>query len=251
MIKGVCLVNGGATNIDGNLILAPGSGLNATFALNDVTGVGTSSLDVQGNVRVSSGAVLALGCEPNYAPCSDDPAAQSGGTLTGNNTIQGNLTSSDALAAIVHATRINGNVTQAGGGGGLSCAVPTTGIFSQIHSPVFSDYENNKIGGNLVAVRITSCYFGALRNQVQGNVTFSSNTMGDPDANEVLTNQIDGNMSCVSDSPAVHFGDSMGASNMVEKHASGQCGFDVLQPNPAPSGPPTPISVKMADAASL
>src|ERR1700687_3115396 len=35
VVTGVCAVNGGAAVIKGDLILAPGSALNATFALND------------------------------------------------------------------------------------------------------------------------------------------------------------------------------------------------------------------------
>ena len=35
----MCAVNGGAAVIKGDLILAPGSALNATFALNDVAGI--------------------------------------------------------------------------------------------------------------------------------------------------------------------------------------------------------------------
>ena len=50
VVTGVCAVNGGAAVIKGNLILAPGAALNATFALNDVAGSGTSSLAVFGNV---------------------------------------------------------------------------------------------------------------------------------------------------------------------------------------------------------
>ena len=67
VVTGVCEVDGGAAVITGNLILAPGSALNATFALNDVTS-GTSSLTVHGNVNVGSGVVMAMGCEPVAFP---------------------------------------------------------------------------------------------------------------------------------------------------------------------------------------
>lgn len=40
VVTGVCAVNGGAAVVQGDLILAPGSALNATFALNDVAGTG-------------------------------------------------------------------------------------------------------------------------------------------------------------------------------------------------------------------
>ena len=44
-----------------------------------------ASLTVRGDVKVGYGAVLAMGCEPNFSPCSDDPNASTGGTLTGQN----------------------------------------------------------------------------------------------------------------------------------------------------------------------
>src|SRR5215472_17211340 len=40
VVVGVCFVNGGAAVIRGDLFLAPGSALNATFAKNDVAGTG-------------------------------------------------------------------------------------------------------------------------------------------------------------------------------------------------------------------
>ena len=242
-IQGVCVVNGGPANIHGNLVLAPGSALNATFALNDVAGAGTSSLNVQGNVLVRRGAVLGMGCEPKASPCSDDANAATGGYLTGQDHVQGNLEATNALAVITHASSIGGSVTQIGGGGGLSCAVPTTGIFSLLKSPVFSDYEDNTIGGSLVVNGVTSCYFGDLRNQVAHDLSFSLNRMGDPDANEVLSNPVGGDIACIGDVPAVHYGDSQGLPNLVVGKAFGQCSFSVFKPRPAPSGPLFPIAV--------
>ena len=68
VVNGFCVANGGPTLIRGDLRLAPGSGLNATFALNDVTHVGSTSLTVKGDITVASGATLAMGCEPNASP---------------------------------------------------------------------------------------------------------------------------------------------------------------------------------------
>ena len=253
-IHGVCAVNGGAAVVDGNLILSPWSALNATFALNDVKGTGNSSLTVRGNVWVQQDATLAMGCLPNHSPCSDDPNAGTGGTLTGSNHVEGDIRATDAMAVIVHASKIDGNVTQTGGGGGTSCAVPTTGIFSVIGSPVFSDYEDNTIWGDLKVSKLTSCWFGALRDHVGGSADFSDIVMGDPDANEIHSNDIEGNLACYADTPAVQYGDAVGGvPNKVGGWAKGQCGFDVRMPNPAanptavpptPAGPLTPISVE-------
>ena len=245
VIKGVCAVNGGAAVIKGNLILAPGSVLNATFALNDVAGTGTSSLTVRGNVKVQRGATLAMGCEPNFSPCSDDPNAGTGGTLTGKNRVSGGVQASRALAVLLHASKIGENVSLRGGGGGVTCAVPTSGIFAFLKSPVFSDAEDNNIGGSLAIARLQTCWMGALRNHVQGNIFTAHNTMADPDANEVLANHVRGSIACFNNNPATQYGDSTSSPNRVQGRAFGECAFNVRQPNPAPSGPLAPISVKV------
>ena len=245
IVTGVCVVNGGAALIHGDLVLAPGSVLNATFALNDVAGTGRSSLTVRGDVRVETGAVLAMGCEPNFSPCSDDPNASKGGTLTGQNRVSGDVRAWQALAVIVHAARIGGDVTLHGGGGGVTCAVPSTGVFAALHSPVFSDLENNPIRGNLKIIGLRTCWMGALRNHVHGNLLTVRNTMADSDANEVLANVVRGSIGCFGNAPATQYGDSMSSPNKVEGHAFGECAFSVRQPDPSPSGPLTPVSVRI------
>jgi hypothetical protein len=250
VVSGVCAVDGGAATIFGNLTLSPGSVLNATFALNDSPGgSGTSSLTVLGSVNVLSNAVLGMGCEANAQPCTDDPNAATGGTLSGSNHVFGGLNAWSPLGVIVHASTINGSVNELGGGGGLSCDVPTSGIFSLLQSPVFSDYEDNSVGGNLVVTGLQTCWTGILRNNVGGSIIDAKNTFGDPDANEALTNTVQQNMWCFGNSPNVQYGDSDGSPNQVRGFALGECGFNVLQPNPAPTptnpaGPLMPISVK-------
>ncbi len=208
---------------------------------------------------MESGATLGLGCEPNYSPCSDDPAAATGGTLTSSGRIYGSLNEWEPLGVIVHASTIGGNVNEFGGGGGVSCTVPTTGIFSVLQSPVFSDYEDNAIGGNFTISGLQTCWLGALRDKVQGSVVDTNNTFADPDADEVISNTIEGNMVCYGNSPAVQFGDSHGVPNEVRGLALGECAFTTTQPNPAanlattpgatppyyPAGPQTPISEKL------
>lgn len=245
IVTGVCVVDGGAAVVKGDLILAPNSTLNATFALNDVAGTGTSSLIVHGDVRVESGAVLGLGCEPNFNPCTDDPKAATGGTLTGHDHVFGDVTASQPLAVLLHASTIGQDVSVQGGGGGLTCAVPRTGVFHVLKSPVFTDAEDNTIGGDLTFTGIETCWLGALRNTVRGDVADTNNTMADPDADEILANVIHGDIACSGNSPAVQYGDSHSSPNQVLVHASGECAFNVRQPNPSPKGHKTPISVKM------
>jgi len=250
VVTGVCVVNGGATTVRGDLVIAPGAGVNATFARNDQPGgSGASSLTVKGNVIVQRDGLLAMGCEPNASPCTDDPDPSNGGTLTGQNHVYGNVTEWKALGAIVHASTIGGNVTELGGGGGVSCDPPFPGLFGALQSPAFSDYEDNTIGGNLTVAGLQTCWLGMLRNNVHGNLGAFKNTMADPDAGEVLQNTVHGSIVCVANSPAVQFGDSGASPNVVSGHAVGQCGFDVFSPDPNypngdGTGGPQPISVK-------
>ena len=250
VINGVCAVNGGAAVIKGNLILAPGSALNATFALNDVAKTGTSSLTVKGDVKVGRGALLAMGCEPNFSTCTDDPNASTGGTLTGQNKVFGNIRAVQALGVLLHASTIKGSVSVIGGGGVESCNPPFPGVFADLQSPPFTDAEDNSVGGNLIMTGLHSCWLGALRNSVRGNIFVAGNSMADPDAMEILANHVRGSIACFANSPVVNYGDSGSSPNKVKGNAFGECGFNVLQPNPAPSpgvpaGPLEPISVKV------
>jgi len=242
-VSGVCYVNSGQVVVTGSLTVVTGAALVAQFA-KDKGGPGTSALTVDGNVSVGSGATLVLGCEAPEYPCLDDDPG--GPTLHSADTVKGGVVATDPLGVIIHDSSIGGDATQSGGGGGKTCATPTTGIFSTLESPVYSDYEDSTIGGNLRVTGLGSCWFGALRDHVAGSVTFSGNSLTDPDAMETLTNQIAGNLLCSGNSPAVHFGDSGGTANVVGGFATGQCAFGVLQPNPAPSGPLQAVAVPSA-----
>jgi hypothetical protein len=240
VVTGVCDVDGGAALITGNLTLAPGSALNAAFAENDVAMKGKSSLTVFGNVSVGSGAILVMGCEEEYFSCIDNPDASS------QDQVNGYVEANQALTVIIHDSTINGNLTYNGGGGGLSCDIPDSGILAPpaLDSPPYFDAEDNTVGGNLSITDLQTCWMGALRNHVRGDLVDSNNTMGDPDGDEVLANVISGGIACFSNSPAVQYGDSDSSPNEVRGAASGECAFNVKQPNPAPSGTPEPISVK-------
>ncbi len=241
-VTGVCQADAGQVVVTGDLSVAPGAALVAAFAHN-ASGPGTSGVTVDGNVTVGSGATMLLGCLPNYFPCIDDP----GGTLSSADTIKGSLDATDAFGVVVHNTTVGGDVVQTGGGGGLSCN--PTGIFAAFNSPVYSDYEDNTIGGNIRLTGLTSCWLGAIRDNVGGSATFADNKMADPDASENLSNHIAGNLLCSGNSPVVQYGDSGDAANVVGGFATGECAFAVRQPDPAPSGPPTPISVPVSSPA--
>ncbi len=232
-VTGVCDINAGPVAIGGDVTVEAGASLLAGFAENG------SGIHVDGNIDVGSGATLILGCKATSFPCFDDPH-QNAPTLNSSSEVDGGIDATDALGVVVHGSTI-GDIAQTGGGGGPNCT--PYGIFATLPfpSPVYSNYEDDTIGGNLRVQGLHSCWFGALRNGVGGSVTFADNTFSDPDASENLDNQVGGNLLCPNNSPAVHCGDSGSHPNLVGGFATGQCAFGVEQPS-VPSGPLQAIS---------
>ena len=245
-VAGECAVSAGQVVVTGNVTVDPGAALIAAFAT-DAKAPGTSGLTVDGDISVGSGGTLILGCEAAAFACFDDPN-QNSPTLNSPATVKGSVTATDPLGVIVHLATIGGDAVQTGGGGGVSCT--PTGVFADFHSPAYSDYEDNTIGGNLRITGLSTCWDGALRNKVGGSITFSDNTMADPDASEMLNNRAGGNLLCSDNSPAIQYGDSHASPNVVAGFATGECAFGVKQPSPtavpgpggSPAGPLTPIS---------
>ena len=233
-VTGVCFVAAGQVTVTGDATVESGAALLATFADNDVAGSGTSSLTVQGNILVQGNGTALLGCENPAFQCFDDD------TATSSVTVGGSIEASNALGVIVHASTIGGDIVQTGGGGGNTC--DPSGVFAEFSSPVYSDYEDNTISGNLRVTGLVSCWFGAIRNTIGASATFANNTFNDPDASENLTNTIAGNLLCSGNSPATQYGDSGGSPNIVGGFGTGECAFGVLQPDLANGGVMAPIA---------
>jgi hypothetical protein len=227
VVRGACEVNAGAAVVNGDLTLSPGSALLAAFALNDKTGSGTSSLTVKGNVLVRSGATLLMGCNPANFPCLDDPN-QSQPTLSMHPTVGLDLRSNQALGVIVHNFTVGGDVIQTGGGGGVNCN--PQGVFKLFGSPVYSTYEVGSVGGDVRISSVQSCWMGLVELQVGNTVVMYQNKLADPDAIEILSNNITGNLICRGNSRTWDNGD-IGASlfprqpepNTVGRNRKGQC----------------------------
>lgn len=240
-VEGVCLVNAGPVLVEGNLTLAPGAALAAAFALDDHTGSGSSSLTVRGNLHVQTGATLFLGCNAHFA-CLDDPNPANP-TLSSPGAVSGNLSEQQPLGVIVHDSTIGGNVQEVGGGGGLTCA--PSGIFTKLGSPVYSDYEDSSIQGNLDVIGLTSCWLGVARVQVGGNLHMIDDQLADPDAIEILASQIGGNLLCqqnsrVWDSAEENFESlfpRIPQPNTVSGRRTGQCVLASPATEGGPSGP--------------
>jgi hypothetical protein len=238
IVEGACEVNGGPTTIGGNLTVAPGAALVAAFALNDHTGRGNSSLTVAGNLQIQSGAAAVLGCEAVEFACIDDPTPNSP-TLSGRVVIDGNLTEQQPLGVVVHNSTVGGNISESGGGGGETCT--PSGVFALFGSPVYSDYEDTSVGGNITVTGLTSCWLGIARVHVGGNVRLLENQLADPDAIEILSNHIAGNLVCQQNSQVWDSSDETEnlyprkpEPNTVGGLRSGQCVFA----SPATEGGP-------------
>jgi hypothetical protein len=252
VITGVCYMPAGNINVWGNVTIAPGALLDAVGSGDPASSpVLPATVDIGGNVWVGSGGVFLFGCSPNIT-CTNPPA------ITYDH-IRGNLTANGAEGVVVHSAAIGGNVSVVGGGGGAAaenCSAvtqpPSTPVPpapwsedpTMLFTPVYTDFEDTTIGGNLTVNDLTSCWLGSLRNQVGGTATFVGNTMGDPDAMEVDNNLVNGNMVCFKNTPGtipgvpqstgIQFGDGGSAPNIVGGVGLGECGFNVLSLTPAP-----------------
>jgi hypothetical protein len=193
--------------------------------------------------------------------------------------VSGNLSEHQPLGVVVHSSTIGGNVqevggsddrsagddqsgggsdgrdgNEVGGGGGFTCTNkgPTVAGFPVFGAafgglPVYSGYEDSTVHGNLSVIGLTSCWLGVARVQVSGNVDLINNQLADPDAIEILSNQISGNLRCQQNSQvwdsAEHVPraaalvprDSM--PNTVSGHRVGQCMLASPATDGGPSGP--------------
>jgi hypothetical protein len=240
-ISGFCVVNGGPTVVRGDLKVQPNSALFANFALNDVAHSGVSNLTVRGDVSVGRGAALIMGCIPTSFPCFDDPNAMTNPTLASADQVGGDLVANDALAVIVHNTTIGGDVTQRGGGGGITCAV--TGILAAVgFFADYSDYEDSTVRGDISVSGLNSCWLGLARVNVGGDMSIVNNHFFDPDAIEILSNTIRGDLICRGNSmvwdsadlnPTGALWPRLPEPNTVRGERKGQC--DTLA-NPSTEG---------------
>jgi hypothetical protein len=224
IVKGFCEVNSGPANVSGTVQVGSGSALIAAF------GMKNSKLSVKGDVSVGQGATLILGCNTTSFACVDDPN-QGAPTLTSPGTVTGNITENAPLGVVIHTTTVGGSITETGGGGGVNCN--PTGPFAGFQSPVFSDYEDNTISGNVAITNLTSCWLGVIRNHIGKSLKVNDNSFADPDAIEIETNAISRNLVCrhnkqhvwdsaeTSDSGAIY--PRQMSRNKVGHYREGQC----------------------------
>ncbi len=234
VVRGVCASKFGNAHVFGTLLVTRGSSLAAAWGLNQRTHKGGSSLTVTGSLVINQGATAVLGCKVNADgsgfPCLDDPNPNHP-TLKSAVRVSGNIVESAPLAVIVHNSLIGGSIRETGGGGGLSCAPPKSGPFAKLMSPVYSDYEDSSVAGSLRVSGLTSCWLGVARVLVHGNLSMINDKLGDPDAIEIISNHIGGNLSCAGNSAVWDSADAkpnqqfprIPEPNTVHGKRSGQC----------------------------
>jgi hypothetical protein len=213
VVRGICWIPNGVVNVSGYLSIAPGAALDAATHM--------PILNVAGNVKVGPGATLLLGSSPELSG-GDAPSDHIGGSIF----------ASMPLAVILHNNFIGGNVSLLGGGAGVNCT-PSLLLSDLLGfpAPVFSVLEDNQIGGNVTVQGYKACWFGVIRNHIAGTATLLDNTLADPDAMEVVTNVVGGNLVCYGNTPPPQVGDSEGGPNVVAGETLGQCAH-ILPPPP-------------------
>jgi len=184
-VVGVCLVNGGQLQVRGTLTVEPGGSLIANFGFNEVKpGGATPRLLLFGSLTVKEGGTAIIGCEPFHYTCTGDE----GNTVYSRSVIHGNVTGKGAAGIIMHADHVYGNISQSGGGAPNS------------RCSVYSDYEDVLVKGNVTVKGLESCWLGLARDKVFGGMLLENNHLEDPDAIEVLANNVKGNLVCKSNS---------------------------------------------------
>lgn len=200
-IAGVCLIPSGTVVVNRNLVVGRNAALDTLFP---------STIIIWGDYVVEPGAEALLGCSPAI-----------GCDFTTNDVVHGNVRVERPLAAIFHSDTIYGHVLFKGGGGGVTCNNQLPGAPPM--TPIYSDFEDNVISGEVKVTGLESCWFGFIRNTVSRSVILNNITLADEDGNEFVSNTIAGNLVCHGDSPAPQFGDSGGTPNTVGGQKLGQC----------------------------
>jgi hypothetical protein len=205
-ITGLCRVDSGNVVVVRDVTVAPGGGLEAVFS--------GSNLIVERNLVIGAGGLLAFGCSPlgGDFPCFNNPAG------TTHHLVGGSIVATGAVLMIVHHDKIVGNVTETGGGGGLTCNPLFTG-----GPPPYTDYADNKIGGTVTVSGLHTCWSGFLGNTVWGSVRWNNNHTVIADGNLMGTNIVHEDLNCFDNSPKPHLSDITPVPNTVFDTARGQC----------------------------
>jgi hypothetical protein len=184
-VTGICAIPFGTVNVRDDLTIKAGASLLANFPGGGGQPEGDAIVNVKGDVLVGHGATLILGCAPSFG-CVTTTTDRIGGDLIGDH----------PLGVLLHGDTIAGDVSIRGGGGQDYNCSPQGDLFSLFQSPVYSTLEDSSVGGDVSVSGYQSCWLGLARTQVRGDVSYVKNALGDPDAIEILSNTIKGDLSC-------------------------------------------------------
>jgi hypothetical protein len=177
--------------------LAPGTYKKVTVPAG-ASCISDGPIRIEGGLEIGQGGTFVLGSEENPVD-------------TG--TINGGVRATNPASVQIHFTTINGGINVQGGAG------PFGGPFDITWNAI----EDNVIRGGVTIEGYNGFWFGFIRNTVSGTVNLNDNVLQDPDANEYVTNTINGNLNCSGNFPAPQVGDSEGSPNIVSGQKNGQC----------------------------
>ena len=228
-VYGVCMVDEGTVNVGNDVDIKAGAELIVAWSGNN--------LNVGKNIKVGHGAVLIMGCEPEAYDCWDSqPPAPTKPSILHSSTVQpegpmaagwvgGSLMADQALAVIVHNSRIGRDTSVKGGGGGSQCFIGAPTRTDSIILPFgpYMDFEDTWFGGNVKVERVSTCWSGFIRNWVGGDVNWNWNMTGDSDGNEIGWNWIGDDLNCKGNDAPPHYAPEVPFGSIVIDHATGQC----------------------------
>jgi hypothetical protein len=183
------------TTCDGPL--APGT-YTRLVVPDGATCIGEGHVTINGGLTVGAGATLLLGSE-------ETPDATS--------LINGGVRATNPLNLQIHFATINGGIESHGGSGPFGGPFEVTWI----------TIEDSLINGRVTIDGYNGLWMGFIRNHVNGAVNLNDNVLLHPDANEYVTNTINGSLNCSGNVPAPQIGDSEGLPNQVNGRKTGQC----------------------------
>ena len=202
-IAGMCSINSGSVNVQRNVVVQPGAGLDSEW-------VG-SSLTVGRDLLIGAHAIVFLGCGGDQA-CEN-------GSGTVDDIVFHNLVSNGAAAVVIHGGAIDGEVAINGGGNGFACAPLFEG-----GPPDFTTLEGVGVGGDVTVKDLRTCWAGMNNNLINGTVNWNDNKTGISDGNLIGPNFIGHNLNCFDNNPLPHLSDfAVKIKNTVGGLTRGQC----------------------------
>jgi hypothetical protein len=198
-IAGTCTLTAtGTAHVKGNVVVR------SHAILNTLT---TGTFNVDGNLTVRNDGIAGLGCNDEVGCPSES-----------NDHIGGDLSGDGAWAVIVEQEHVGGSISIIGGGRSMDCS--STALFG---GPFFATVHDSTVRGNVTVSGVHTCWFGLIRTTVGKNVKVTGNRFGDPDANEIVTNTVGGDLACFNNVPGAQIGDSGGLPNVVGGKKLGEC----------------------------